>query len=87
MPQRQIVFVTPTGLHARPAALFTQAAAASGHAVTITAKGGNAVDATSILLVMSLGVSQGDTVTLECEDVATLDSLAALLASDLDKAL
>jgi phosphocarrier protein len=42
------------------------------------------VDADSILAVMTLGAAHGDTVTLTADDEATLDSLAELLATDLD---
>ena len=57
----------PVGIHARPAAEFAQAATASGCTVTIAKQGGNAVNASSILSVMGLGVKQGDTVEITVE--------------------
>lgn len=78
------------GLHARPAALFTQAAAACGQRVTIGRDDQAAVDAASILMVMSLGLKHGEEVVLTvdadgAEDAdSALDELAALLATDLD---
>lgn len=54
----------PVGIHARPAAEFAQAATASGCAVTIAKRGGNAVNAGSILSVMGLGIKQGDTIEI-----------------------
>ena len=83
MSSRAVTIASAVGLHARPAALFVQAFQASGVAVTLT-KGDMTVDADSILAVMTLGAAHGDTVTLTADDEATLDSLAELLATDLD---
>ncbi len=59
----RLTLTNPTGLHARPASLFVQAAArfqanvrASGH--------GRETDATSIIGILSLGMRQGDTITI-----------------------
>lgn len=74
------------GLHARPASLFTQAAAEYDFDITISFDGEEA-DAASILEVMTLGARHGDEVTLTCEDdsaAEALDKLAALLERDLD---
>jgi phosphotransferase system HPr (HPr) family protein len=83
MATRDVTIASAVGLHARPAALFVQAVEASGAEVTIT-KQGRTVDADSILGVMTLGAAHGDVVTLEADDEAVLESLAALLATDLD---
>lgn len=83
MATRTVTIASAVGLHARPAALFVQAVEASGAEVTIT-KGDKTVDADSILAVMTLGASHADTVTLTSDDEAALDSLAKLLATDLD---
>ncbi|GAA3805009.1 HPr family phosphocarrier protein [Cellulomonas soli] len=87
MAQRTVVVASRVGLHARPAMLFTQAAAATGLPVTIARPGGEPVDATSILYVMGLGVPSGEEVTLAAEGDgadAALDGLVTLLATDLD---
>lgn len=87
MPQRTVVVASQVGLHARPAKLFTQAAAASGLPVRIAKAGGPAVDASSILRVMALGVKHGEEVTLSAEGDGAdevLDRLVDLLATDLD---
>jgi phosphocarrier protein HPr len=89
MPERRVVVASSVGLHARPAALFSQAASQTGHPVTIEKPDGKQVNAASILGVLSLGVGHGDEVILRAEGDgadAALDSLAALLASDLDRA-
>ena len=87
MPQRTVTIGSKVGLHARPAKLFTQAAAQAGVPVRIAKGDGPAVDAASILRVMALGAKHGEEVTLSAEGDgadAALDSLAAMLASDLD---
>lgn len=86
MTERRVIIASKHGLHARPAALFTQAAAASGLAVTVT-KAGKTVKAASILGVISLGVDRGDEVILSAEGAnadAVLDELVALLSTDFD---
>lgn len=87
MPQRTVAVASSVGLHARPAMLFTQAVAAAGVPVTIARTDGDPVDASSILMVMALGVAHGEEVTLAAEGEgaeAALDELVALLATDLD---
>jgi phosphocarrier protein len=86
MTTRTTTIGSRTGLHARPAALFVKAAAGSGHAVQLTAKD-KTINAASLLSVMSLGIAQGEEVTLEVTgdvEARVADELAALLASDLD---
>lgn len=86
MAQRSAVVASKVGLHARPAAVFSKAVAASGVPVTI-AKDGEPVDASSVLAVMTLGAAQGDEVTLSAEGDGAeevLDRLAALLAEEQD---
>lgn len=56
----------PLGMHARPAGLFVKEAAKFPCKVTI-AKDGKEMDAKRILGVMSLGVKEGQTVTVACD--------------------
>ena len=87
MVERRAVIASAVGLHARPAALFTQAAAKAPVPVTIAKAGGEPVDAKSILFVLTLGAAQGDEVVLRAEGgkaEEVLDSLVALLERDLD---
>ncbi|GCE77008.1 HPr family phosphocarrier protein [Cellulomonas biazotea] len=86
MAQRTAVVASRVGLHARPAMIFTNAVAATGVPVTIARPGGDPVDASSILFVMSLGVPHGEEVTLSTDDGAqqVLDELVTLLETDLD---
>lgn len=89
MTERRVVVGSAVGLHARPAALFVQAATKSGIAVKIAKDGGDPVEARSILAVLSLDVRHGDEVILTADGAgadAALDSLTELLAADLDAA-
>jgi phosphocarrier protein HPr len=88
MVERTVRIGSTHGLHARPAKLFTQAAAASGAAVTIAKGGSKAVNAASILGVIALGIDHGDEVTLVVDGDnadAVLDQLAELLLTDHDE--
>jgi len=88
MPQRLVTVASSVGLHARPAMLFAQAAAAQPVPVTVAKPGGDAVDARSVLSVLGLDVRGGQDVVLAAEgegaDTA-LDQLVSLLSRDLDK--
>lgn len=87
MESRTATVGSAVGLHARPAAVFVQAVADSGHRVTIARPGSEAVDAASILSVMGLGTACGDSVEIAVEGpdaAAVLTHLAALVESDLD---
>jgi phosphocarrier protein len=72
------------GLHARPAALIAEAAGALDSTVTIGNPGGNAVDASSALLIMTLGAGKGAEVEVSGDDPAAVRKIADLVAQDLD---
>lgn len=83
MPDRTVTIAAPSGLHARPAAQFVKAAAASGVTVRISKAGGQPVDASSMLDVLTLNAAQGDEVRLSADGEGSddaLDTLAGLLA-------
>jgi phosphotransferase system HPr (HPr) family protein len=87
MASRTVVVGSASGLHARPAALFVQAAAAQPVAVTIRTAGRPPVPARSMLSVLGLGAKCGTEVTIEADGDdadAALDALAELLVRDLD---
>ena len=87
MSQRTVIIASSVGLHARPAALFVQAATATGLPVQINKQGEEPVDARSILGVMALGAKHGEEVTLTADGDgadAALDGLVELLSRDLD---
>ena len=87
MAARTVTVASSVGLHARPASLFSQAAARAGVPVTLTSADGRTVNAASILGVLSLGIGHGEVVTLTAEGdtaEAALDSLVELLNTDLN---
>jgi phosphocarrier protein HPr len=80
MPQRTAVVASTSGLHARPASVFVEAASALPMAVTVAKGDGPAVDATSILMVMTLGAEHGAEVVLTAEGEGAEEALEALVA-------
>ncbi|GIF40041.1 HPr family phosphocarrier protein [Actinoplanes xinjiangensis] len=87
MPTRTVTVGSSSGLHARPAKIFVEAAAKAPVKVTIRSGDRKPVPAKSMLSVLALGAKQGTEVILEAEGEGAdeaLDSLAALLAKDLD---
>ena len=79
MPTKSVVVGSAVGLHARPAAIIAEKTGELGSDVTI-----NGVDASSSLMLMTLGAKNGDTVEVESDDHAALDTIAALVEQDLD---
>lgn len=57
----------PVGIHARPAGRLVAEATTHGCSITITNKDGKSADAKKLMALMSLGVKQGDTVTVSIE--------------------
>ncbi|HEV7168005.1 MAG TPA: HPr family phosphocarrier protein [Micrococcaceae bacterium] len=90
MSERRATVASKSGLHARPAAIFAEAAGELPVEVTIATEGApveDALDAASILSLMTLGAAQGDVVVLRSEGEGAdeaLDSLVKLLETDLD---
>jgi len=89
MPERRVAVGSTVGLHARPAALFVQAASRYAIPVWIAKGDGQSpVDARSILSVLALDARGGDEVVLSAEGQGAetaLDELAALVAKNLDE--
>jgi len=90
MFERKATIASRVGLHARPAAIFAEAVGAVPIEVTIALDGepaDDAMDAASILSLMSLGAANGDVVVLRAEGEGaeeTLEALAKILETDLD---
>jgi phosphocarrier protein HPr len=85
MSSQTVTLANPTGLHARPAKLFAQAVAATGHQVRLT-KGGTTVNARSVLSVLTLDCHHGDEITIDVEGEqadTVLSDLVALVESGL----
>lgn len=88
MAERRVTVASRVGLHARPAALFVQAAGKHRAAApTIAKAGGEPVSARSILSVLALDARGGDEVVLTADGDgadAALDDLVAVLSIDHD---
>lgn len=67
MAQRRVKVESEVGLHARPAALFVEAAAASSLDVTVAKGAGDPVSAKSILALLGLDVRGGDEIVIRAE--------------------
>ncbi|MGY5765776.1 HPr family phosphocarrier protein [Brachybacterium sp. DNPG3] len=80
MAERTVTIASTSGLHARPAAIFSQAATEQPAAVMIEKAGSEPVPAKSILMLLTLGADHGDEVTLRAEGEGAEESVAALAA-------
>ncbi|MEV3930415.1 MULTISPECIES: HPr family phosphocarrier protein [unclassified Streptomyces] len=87
MYQRTVSVGSRSGLHARPASLFVQAAARQPVPVTVAREGSSPVDARSMLSVLALAAQHGERLVLSAvgENAPdAVDELATLLSQDLD---
>ena len=84
MPTKSVTVGSAVGLHARPAAVISEAAGELDAEVTLATPGGEPVDAASSLLIMTLGAGHGDTVEVSSDDQSAVDKIAALVEQDLD---
>lgn len=80
MAQRRVKVESEVGLHARPAALFAQIAAASPLEVTVAKEGGDPVNAKSILSVLALDVRQRDEIVITAVGEGADEVVSALAA-------
>ncbi|QIK66934.1 HPr family phosphocarrier protein [Nocardioides sp. HDW12B] len=84
MPSKTVNVGSAVGLHARPAAIIAEAAADLDAEVTLAVGGDDPVDASSALLIMTLGAGKGDAVEVSSDDQSAVDTIAALVEKDLD---
>ena len=84
MATRTVKVGAKVGLHARPAALIAEAAAKLEPEVLLSVPGGEPVDASSVMMIMTLGAGHGEEVVVESEDEGALEEIAKLIESDLD---
>ena len=76
--QRTVTVVHRQGLHARPAALFVQAAKKFASRVTVK-KGRKIVDGTSIMGLLTLAAGRGARISLIAEGPDAADALTRLI--------
>ena len=92
MPSIDLVVRNPSGLHARPASLFAEAAGrfTSGITVQNLDRGSPAVDAKSVLFVLTAGVQAGHRIRLTADgddEAAALETMRALVEGGLGEAV
>lgn len=84
MASKTVTVGSSVGLHARPAAIIAEAAGEFDDDITLSTEGEEGVDASSPLLIMTLGAEKGTQVTVESDDEAAVEKIAALIEKDLD---
>lgn len=84
MPSKTVIVGSAVGLHARPAAIISEAVVNAGVPVTLSLDGGDPVDAGSALMIMTLGAGNGASVTVTADDESVVNSIAELVEQDLD---
>jgi phosphocarrier protein HPr len=78
MPEQEVTLDNEVGLHARPAAVFAKKAASFNCDVTLL-KDGDEANAKSIMSVLKLDVTKGDTVTIRAEGDGADEALSDLV--------
>lgn len=84
MPSKTVTVGSALGLHARPAAVISEAVVNAGVPVTLALDDGEPVDAGSTMMIMTLGTVKGSQVTVTADDEAVLARIAELIEQDLD---
>jgi phosphocarrier protein len=84
MHTKTVIVGSSIGLHARPAAIISEAAVKAGVPVFLSVDGGEPVDAGSALMIMTLGAATGAEVTVASDDEAAVTEIAGLVQKDLD---
>ena len=76
--EKKLTVINETGLHARPAGMFVKKAAEFKSTVDVIAKG-KTVNAKSIMGIMSLGLAQGDELTISANGEDQESAINALV--------
>ena len=84
MPSKTVIVGSAVGLHARPAAIISEAVVNAGVPVTLALDGGDPVDAGSALMIMTMGAGNGASITVTADDESVLNAVAELVEKDLD---
>lgn len=79
MPDLQLLVIDPSGLHARPAARFVQAASRFTSRIAIRQEGREA-DAKSLIALLGLTIRPSSEITLSAEGPDADEALSALAA-------
>ena len=79
MIEQSVVVTNPTGLHARPAALFVQTASKFKSDITVRC-GSREANAKSVLNVLTLGAGTGSEIVISANGEDEQEAVAALVA-------
>jgi len=85
MKEFQYVIKDPVGLHARPAGLLVKQAAGFQSKITVSGNG-KSCDAKKLIMLMSLGITQGMEVTCQIEgedEEAAFEAIQKFFAENL----
>jgi len=77
MKQFEYTVRDPLGIHARPAGLLAKEAKRFSSVCTVT-KNGQTKKLTQLMMLMSMGIKQGDTITVTAEGEDEEEAIAAL---------
>lgn len=86
MASKTVIVGSAVGLHARPAAIISEAAEAYDDEILLSLVGSDEepVDAASSLLIMTLGAENGASVVVTSDNEDAVNEIAGLIARDLD---
>ena len=88
MPSKKVIVGSAVGLHARPAAIISEAAGEYDDEILLTLVGGDdddETDAASSLMIMAMGAEHGDEVTVTSDNADAVEKIAALIEQNLDE--
>lgn len=87
MPSKKVIVGSAVGLHARPAAIISEAAGEYDDEILIGLVADpdeEPADASSSLLIMALGAEKGTEVEVSSENAEAVEKIAGLVEQDLD---
>ncbi|MFT0761548.1 HPr family phosphocarrier protein [Scrofimicrobium sp. R131] len=84
MAKRTVTVGSKVGLHARPAALIAEAAGEYDDEILLSVAGDDPVDASSAMMIMTLGADCGTEVTVESDNEEAVAQIADMISADLD---
>ena len=88
MPSKKVIVGSAVGLHARPAAIISEAAGEYDDEILIGLVNDpdeEPADASSSLLIMALGAEKGTEVEVSSDNAEAVEEIAALIAKNLDE--
>ena len=87
MPSKKVIVGSAVGLHARPAAIISEAAGDYDDEILIGLVNDpdeEPADASSSLLIMALGAEKGTEVEVSSDNAEAVEKIAGLIEQDLD---